>query len=129
MPEFIPLKFLPLAYHYSHFLATTLDFTSFFTTAFFSATHFLTAGLFWITFHFLSFLELHAIKLADYMLAVICLILYTVGSSVKIFNCIMSFLNKINPLTQLNSLVGDFHLAGQHLTLYWMTIDLAELCT
>jgi len=28
------LKILPLAYHHSHFLAATLDFTSFFTMAF-----------------------------------------------------------------------------------------------
>jgi len=28
------VKFLPLAYHHCHFLATTLDFTSFFTMAF-----------------------------------------------------------------------------------------------
>jgi len=34
------LKFLPLAYHHSHFLAATLDFTSFFTTAFLGAAHF-----------------------------------------------------------------------------------------
>jgi len=40
------LNFLPLAYHHSHFLAATLDFTSFFTTAFLGATHFFTAGLF-----------------------------------------------------------------------------------
>jgi len=34
------LKFLPLAYHHSHFLAATLDFTSFFTIAFLGAAHF-----------------------------------------------------------------------------------------
>jgi len=39
LPE-LSLKFLPLAYHHSHFLAATLDFTSFFTTAFLGATHF-----------------------------------------------------------------------------------------
>ena len=32
-PELSLLKFLPLTYHHSHFLATTLDFTSFFTIA------------------------------------------------------------------------------------------------
>jgi len=37
------LKFLPLAYHHSHFLAAILDFTSFFTTG---AAHCFTAGLF-----------------------------------------------------------------------------------
>ena len=34
------LKFLPLAYHHSHFLAATLDFTSFFTTTFLGAAYF-----------------------------------------------------------------------------------------
>ena len=33
-PKLSLLKFLPLTYHHSHFLATTLDFTSFFTIAF-----------------------------------------------------------------------------------------------
>ena len=33
-PELSLLKFLPLTYHHSHFLAATLDFTSFFTIAF-----------------------------------------------------------------------------------------------
>jgi len=39
-PELSVLKFLPLAYHHSHFLAATLDFPSFFTTAFKQAAHF-----------------------------------------------------------------------------------------
>ena len=30
LPELLLLKFLPLTYHHSHFLAATLDFTSFF---------------------------------------------------------------------------------------------------
>ena len=33
-PELSLIKFLPLTYHHSHFLAITLDFTSFFTIAF-----------------------------------------------------------------------------------------------
>ena len=37
-PELSLLKFLPLTYHHSHFLAATLDFTSFFTIAFSRAT-------------------------------------------------------------------------------------------
>jgi len=44
------LKFLPLAYNHSHFLAATSDFTSFFTTAFLGAALFFTAGLFWIRY-------------------------------------------------------------------------------
>jgi len=36
-PELLLLKILPLAYH---FLAATLDFTSFFTMAFLGAAHF-----------------------------------------------------------------------------------------
>ena len=47
-PELSLLKFLPLTYHHSHFLAATLDFTSFFTIAFLRAAPFLTAWLFWI---------------------------------------------------------------------------------
>ena len=39
----VVIKFLFLAYHHNHFLATTLDFTSFFTTG---AAHFFIAGLF-----------------------------------------------------------------------------------
>jgi len=42
------IKILPLAYHHSHFLATTLVST----TAFLRAAHFFTAGLFGIRFHF-----------------------------------------------------------------------------
>jgi len=41
------LKILPLAYHHSHFLAATLDFTSFFTMAFLRPLHpFLQLGCF-----------------------------------------------------------------------------------
>ena len=36
-PELSLLKFLPLTYHHSHFLAATLDFTYFFTMAFLGA--------------------------------------------------------------------------------------------
>jgi len=39
-PELSLLNFLPLAYHHSHFLAATLDSTSFFTTALLVAAHF-----------------------------------------------------------------------------------------
>ena len=39
-PELSLLKFLPLTCHHSHFLAATLDFTSFFTIAFLRAAHF-----------------------------------------------------------------------------------------
>ena len=39
-PELSLLKFLPLTYHHSHFVAATLDFTSFFTIAFLRAAHF-----------------------------------------------------------------------------------------
>ena len=47
-PELLLLKFLPLPYHHSHFLAATLDFTSFFTLAFLKAAPFFTAWLFLI---------------------------------------------------------------------------------
>ena len=40
LPKLSLLKFLPLTYHHSHFLAATLDFTSFFTIAFRRAAHF-----------------------------------------------------------------------------------------
>jgi len=46
-PELSLLKILPLAYHHSHFLAATFDFTSFFTMAFFGGrTLFLQLGCF-----------------------------------------------------------------------------------
>ena len=44
-PELL-LKFLPLTYHHSHFLAATLDFTSFFTIALLGAAFFLQLGYF-----------------------------------------------------------------------------------
>ena len=51
LPELSLLKFLPLTYHYSHFLAATMDFTSFFTIAFLRATHFfLQLGCFGLDF-------------------------------------------------------------------------------
>ena len=40
LPKLSLLKFLPLTYHHSHFLAATLVFTSFFTIAFLRAAHF-----------------------------------------------------------------------------------------
>ena len=49
-PELSLLKFLPLTYHHSHFLAATLDFTSFFTMAFLGGRTFFTAWLFLIRF-------------------------------------------------------------------------------
>ena len=50
-PELSLLKFLPLTYHQSHFLAATLDFTSFFTIAFMRAAHlFLQLGCFGLDF-------------------------------------------------------------------------------
>ena len=50
LPELSLLKFLPLIYHHSHFLAATLDFTSFFTIAFLRATLFLQLGYFGLGF-------------------------------------------------------------------------------
>ena len=51
-PELSLLKFLLLAYHHAQpFLATTLDFTSFFTMAFLGSHTFCTAGL-WISLPF-----------------------------------------------------------------------------
>ena len=50
-PELLLLKFLPLTYHHSHFLAATLDFPSFFTIAFSrAALLFFTAWLFLIRY-------------------------------------------------------------------------------
>ena len=50
-PELSLLKFLPLTYHHRHFLAATLDFTSFFTIAFLRAAHFfLQLGCFGLDF-------------------------------------------------------------------------------
>ena len=55
-PELSLLKFLPLTYHHSHFLAATLDFTSFFTIAFLRAAHFFysLAVLDWIVYTLLT---------------------------------------------------------------------------
>ena len=51
LPKLSLLKFLPLTYHHSHFLAATLDFTSFFTIAFLRAAHFfLQLGCFGLDF-------------------------------------------------------------------------------
>jgi len=48
------LKNFPLAYHHSHFLATTLDFTSFFTMAFLGPHPFLQLGCFKLDFTFFA---------------------------------------------------------------------------
>jgi len=40
LPELLLLKILLSIYHHSHFLAATLDFTSFFTMTFLGAAHF-----------------------------------------------------------------------------------------
>jgi len=45
-PELSLLNFLPLAYYYSHFLAATLDFTSFSQRHSWGPQIFFTAGLF-----------------------------------------------------------------------------------
>jgi len=50
-PEMSLLKISPLAYHHSHFLAATLNFTSFFTIAFLVPHTFFTAGLFCIRYY------------------------------------------------------------------------------
>jgi len=51
LPELLLWKFLLLAYHHSHILATAFDFTSFSTMAFFGATHFFYSwAIFWIRF-------------------------------------------------------------------------------
>jgi len=52
-PELSLLKFLPLAYHHSHFLAATLDFTSFFTMAFLELHTLLQLGCFGLDSNFL----------------------------------------------------------------------------
>ena len=62
LPKLSLLKFLPLIYHHSHFLAATLDFTFFFIMAFLGAAPFFTAWLFLIRYHF--FLYLYTAKLA-----------------------------------------------------------------
>ena len=49
-PELSLLKFLPLTYHHNHFLAATLDFTSFFTIACLRAALFLQLGCFGLDF-------------------------------------------------------------------------------
>ena len=54
-PELSLLNFLLLTYYHSHFLAATLDFTSFFTMAFLGAApFFLQLGCFWIRLLFLG---------------------------------------------------------------------------
>jgi len=47
-PELSLLKFLPMNYYHSHFLAATFDFTSFFTLAFWGHTPFFHSLLFLI---------------------------------------------------------------------------------
>jgi len=52
LPELLLLKNFSLAYHHSHFLAATFDFTSFFTMAFLGLHPFFKAGLFWIRYNY-----------------------------------------------------------------------------
>ena len=66
-PELSLLKFLPLTYRHSHFLAATLDFTSFFTIAFSrAALLFFTAWLFLIRFHFFLYLYTQSRPMASF---------------------------------------------------------------
>jgi len=103
----VVIKNLAFSLPSQQFLAATLGFTSFFTTAF---LHFFIAGLFWIRFHF--FLQLHAVKLVDYMLVVICLILYREQfEEFYVHTCILKFVYKIPSWS-----------------LYWMTLNLPCNC-
>ena len=82
-PWIVVVKIFALAYHHSYFLATTLDFTSFFTTAFLGAAHFLQLGCFWIRFHFFL--------LSSWQITCLLLfVLFFIGSvSVRTFDIIM----------------------------------------
>ena len=55
-PELSLLKVLPLTYDHSHFLAATLDFTSFFHHSLSEGCTLFTAWLFWIRFQFFLYL-------------------------------------------------------------------------
>ena len=63
LPEFLLLKFLPLTYHHSHFLAATLDFASFFTIAFLrAALFFLQLGCFGLDICIYMCYDVHDIR-------------------------------------------------------------------
>ena len=78
-PELLLLKFLPLTYHQSYFLAATLDFTSFFTIAFLRAALFFTDWLFWIRFHFFLYLYTQSRPMAGFGAFLTYLFLFTTG--------------------------------------------------
>ena len=64
-PELWLLKFLPLTYHHSHFLATILDFTSYFSPWLFWGLHsFLQLGCFGLD-HFIWTLRTTPIQLVS----------------------------------------------------------------
>ena len=65
-PELLLLKFSPLTYHHSHFLAATLDFTSFFTMNFWGAAPFFTAWLSLIRYYFFCICILQSRSMAGF---------------------------------------------------------------
>ena len=74
------LKFLSPIYHHSHFLAVTLDFTTFFTQAIFNrATLFLQLGCFWVDICICSTLDPLVIQYRYTKKWVIFLQLYLLG--------------------------------------------------
>ena len=91
-PELSLLKFLPLTYHHSHFLAATLDFTSFFTIAFLGPHTFFTAWLFWIRFHF--FLYLYTPNIASFGTFLTYAFFFTTGRTKdEVYRCTLNILS------------------------------------
>ena len=63
LPKLSLLKFLLLTYHHNHFLATTLDFTSFFTMTFLGAAHFFySLAIFGLSSRHLKLVQLFILK-------------------------------------------------------------------
>ena len=79
-PKLPLLKFLPLTYHHSHFLAATLDFTSFFTIAFLrAALFFLQLGCFGLDFISFCICIPQSRPMASFGTFLTCLFFFTTG--------------------------------------------------
>jgi len=81
----VVIKFLLLTYHHSHFLATTLDFTSFFTMAFLRAAHcFYSLAVFGLDFT--SFCTLQSWRITNNGWLLLLVFFFYVGSAPHVYH-------------------------------------------
>ena len=99
--------FLQLNYHHSHFLATSLNFTSFFTIVFLGATYFFTAGLFLDQISLLFIIICCKAAIMPLMVAVTILFFSLYRSALHVYHG--NFHLKLSIFTQLTPVQRHFH--------------------